>query len=113
MVGIVTNWNDAIFDIQPSMSGSSIVRTFDPFIGIEVAASATIIEQPIIIELSITGQTFIGLDCTCGPDFNEYNNMLTLEFLLVPLNHPCCPICPQASVQVTSVSPTGKKEPEY
>ncbi|WP_211091278.1 HYR domain-containing protein [Metabacillus sediminilitoris] len=84
---IQISYDDAIFEVGP---GESIVRTFDPFVGIEVVASATIIEEPIIIELSVTGQSFLDTGCTCGPNFDGYIINHSLELLLVPSTHPCC-----------------------
>ncbi|WP_342534855.1 hypothetical protein MHI04_11800 [Lysinibacillus sp. FSL K6-1151] len=91
---IFLSYSDAIIDFQPTQSGQSIIKLFDPFVGLEVAASSTLVEQPIIVELFVVGQTFIGPGCTCGPNFDGYASNLRLELVLVPATHPCCTTCP-------------------
>lgn len=80
-------FGNAVFDKQ---SGNDLQFVLKPFVGIELEASATNIVEPVVIQFTVTGQTFLGNTCLGGPHFEGYNLTFTLEAFLVPPGHPCC-----------------------
>lgn len=88
---ILITFSDAVFFTR--VASQVVIPAqfiFKPFVGIELAASATNVVEPVIIQFSITGQTQLANGCLGGPNFGAYVLNFTLEAFLVPPGHPCC-----------------------